>query len=148
MPNSKGIITKGKELGLSDKAIEDLLYNRVQARPKKDQRTGSDAANENWAGKVKARDSPYNFADPAEFQRFTKDLIEKVRATGLPVTMSESRFLRFARDRGRCGYRRICEQSVFDKLLIDRFDGRITKGSAKVPLAAKPTRSWLKCRQT
>ena len=29
------------------------------------------------------------------------------------------------------------EQSVFDKLLIDRFDGRITKGSAKVSLSGK-----------
>jgi ferredoxin len=133
----EGIITKGKELGLSDKTIEDLLY--VGSRTaKKISAPDLMQQMENWAGKVKARGFPYKFADLAEFQRFSKDLIEKVRATGLPVddvrVQGSSLRKETAADVDIAVF---VEQSVFDKLLIDRFDGRITKGGAKVPLKGK-----------
>jgi len=133
----EGIITKGKELGLSDKAIEDLLYIGSRTA-KKISAPDLMQQMENWAGKVKARGFPYKFADLAEFQRFSKELIEKVRATGLPVDDVRVQGSALRKETAAdVDIAVFVEQSVFDKLLIDRFDGRITKGSAKVSLSGK-----------
>jgi len=102
------------------------------------------------AGKVKARGSRTKFADPAEFQRFQKGFSSK--KCGQPVclwTMSESRVLRFARETAAdVDIAVFVEQRVFDKLLIDRFDGTNHERQRQGLLSGKPTRSWLKWPQT
>ena len=77
------IIRKGKALGLGDGTIEDMIF------------TGSRKAKaigaaelmqqmENWVNVVKKRGYPYRFADMAEFQKFSRELIDGLKKAGLP----------------------------------------------------------------
>jgi hypothetical protein len=131
------IIAKGKELGLSDKIIEDLMY--VGSRTDK-AITAGDLMQQmaNWANEVGKRGFPYKFADAAEFQRFSKDLIDRVRAAGLPpddVRIQGSSLRKpGANDVDIAVF---VEEAKFDQLLIDRYADSITVNKVKISLKGK-----------
>lgn len=132
------IVKKGKELGLSDRVIEDLIY------------TGSRTAKavsaldlmqqmDNWANVVSSRGFPFRFADLAEFQQFSRDLLDSVQSAGLPAddVRIQGSSLRKpgANDVDLAVF---VDEAKFDKILIDRYNERITlKTGEKISLAGK-----------
>lgn len=118
------IFGKGKELGLGDRLIEDMIY------------TGSRVAKaisaadlmqqmENWAKVVSMRKFPYKFDNLAQFQQFGRDLLEAVREAGLPVDdvrVQGSALRKPTADDVDLAV--FVDEATFDKLLIDRYDGR------------------------
>lgn len=139
----EAIFKKGTELGLSARLIEDLIY------------TGSRVAKaisaadlmvqmENWASIVSKRGYPFKFTDLAEFQQFSKDLLEAVKAAGLPtddVRVQGSALRKPTADDVDLAV--FVSESVFDNLLIDRFEGKAAFSDAaptprvKLPLKGK-----------
>lgn len=121
----ESIIKKGKELGLTDKVIEDLIY------------TGSRTAKaisaaelmqqmENWANLVSKRGFPYKFTDIAEFQRFSQDLLDGINKAGIPtddVRIQGSSLRKpSANDVDIAVF---VDQATFDKFLVDRYHQKI-----------------------
>ena len=131
------IIAKGKELGLSSSVIEDMIYTGSR-KAKAISAADLMQEMENWGNVVSKRGFPYRFADLEQFKAFSKDLIDGVRSVGLPVddvrVQGSSLRRPTANDVDLAVF---VEQSVFDKLLIDRFHARIAKAGAKIPLTGK-----------
>lgn len=135
----EAMIRKGKELGLGDRVVEDLLY------------TGSRTAKaitaaelmqqmESWANVVSKRGFPYKFTDLAEFRQFGKDLLDGVKQAGLPnddVRIQGSSLRKTSANDVDIAV--FVEESIFDKLLIDRYHEKIAlkAGNTKVALQGK-----------
>jgi hypothetical protein len=131
------IIAKGKELGLSSSVIEDMIYTGSR---KAKAITAADLMQEmeNWGNVVSKRGFPYRFADLEQFKAFSKDLIDGVRSVGLPVDDVRIQGSALRRPTANdVDLAVFVEQSVFDKLLIDRFHARIAKGTTKISLTGK-----------
>lgn len=131
------IVKRGKALSLPDKMIEDLIY--VGSRVKK-AIAAADLMDQmkNWETEVKPRGYPYRFDDLAQFKQFSRELLERVQRAGLPiddVRMQGSSLRKPAANDVDVAV--FVEEAVFDKLLIDRYDLRVTKGGTKVSLAGK-----------
>ncbi len=138
-PELEAIIKKGKELGLSDRLIEDMIY------------TGSRTAKaigaaelmqqmENWANVISKRGFPYKFVDLAQFRQFSKYLLDGLRKAGLPtddVRIQGSALRKpTANDVDVAVF---VEEATFDRLLIDRYHERIAikANGTKIPLKGK-----------
>jgi hypothetical protein len=131
------IISKGKELGLSDSVIEDLLY--VGSRIDK-AISAADLMQQmaNWANEISKRGFPYKFADEAQYRQFSKELLAELRKTGLPtndVRIQGSALRKTAANDVDIAV--FVEESKFDQLLVDRFKDAITFKEAKVQIAGK-----------
>jgi hypothetical protein len=120
------ILKKGKELGLSDKVIEDLIYtgSRNAKAIKADELIGQ---MEHWVNVISKRGFPEKFADFDEFQQFSQDLLKGVKSTGLPADdiriQGSSLRKTSAQDIDIAAF---VDEPTFDKLLIQRYDGKIT----------------------
>ncbi len=133
----EAIINKGKELGLSDRMIEDFIY--VGSRTGKPI-IAADLIQQmnNWANIVSKRGFPFKFADLGAFQRFSADLIAEVQAARLPA--DDVRIQGSALRKPTANDVDIAiflDQAIFDKLLIDRFSGRIRKNNVPISLTGK-----------
>jgi hypothetical protein len=131
------IVKHGKQLGMADKMIEDMIY--VGSRIKK-AITAPDLMDQmkNWATEVKPRGFPYRFDDLPQFKQFSRELLEGVQRAGLPtgdVRMQGSSLRKPAANDVDIAV--FVDEAVFDKLLVDRYNQRITKGGNKVTLAGK-----------
>jgi hypothetical protein len=137
-PEINEIVKKGKELGLSDKLIEDFIY------------TGSRTAKaisavdlvkqmENWVTEVSKRGFPYKFTDAAQFEAFSKNLIDGIRAAKLPtddVRIQGSSLRKPGADDVDVAV--FVNETAFDKLLIDRYNERIGFADGrKISIAGK-----------
>lgn len=131
------IIAKGKELGLSSSVIEDMIYTGSR-KAKAISAADLMQEMENWGNVVSKRGFPYRFADLEQFKAFSKDLIDGVRSVGLPVDDVRVQGSALRRPTANdVDLAVFVEQSVFDKLLIDRFHARIAKGTTKISLTGK-----------
>jgi hypothetical protein len=131
------IISKGKDFGLSSKVIEDMIYTGSR---KAKAISAADLVQEmdNWANVVSKRGFPYRFADLEQFKAFSKDLLDGVRSVGLPVDDVRVQGSALRRPKAKdVDLAVFVEQSVFDKLLMDRFHARIAKGGTKIALHGK-----------
>jgi hypothetical protein len=135
----EAIIKRAKELGLSDRVIEDLLYAGSRTA-KAISATDLMQQMENWANVISPRGYPYRFADLAAFQQFSKDLLEGVRKAGLPTddvrVQGSSLRKTSANDVDLAVF---VDEATFDKLLIDRYHERIVikENGTKVSLRGK-----------
>src|SRR5207249_32001 len=135
----EAIIKRAKELGLSDRVIEDLIYAGSRTA-KAISATDLMQQMENWANVVSPRGYPYRFADLAAFQQFSKDLLEGVRKAGLPTddvrVQGSSLRKTGANDVDLAVF---VDEAAFDKLLIDRYHERIVikENGTKVSLKGK-----------
>lgn len=131
------IITHGDKFGLPEKMIEDLVY--VGARARKaipapelmEQMT-------NWSMHVALRGFPYRFDDLAQYKEFSKDLLDGVQRATLPAddvrVQGSSLRKPTANDVDIAVF---VDETVFDKMLVERFDGRITHSGAKISLGGR-----------
>jgi hypothetical protein len=133
------IIKKGKELGLSDKVIEDLIYtgSRKAKAITADELVGQ---MEHWANVIKERGYPEKFSSKEEFQEFSQDLLKGVRQAGIPADdiriQGSSLRKTTAQDVDIAAF---VDEPAFDRLLIDRYHDKITikENNTKVSLADK-----------
>jgi hypothetical protein len=117
------IFRRGRELGLSDRMIEDMIYTgsreakRISAVELMQQMENYNA--------VRGRGYPYRFRDLAEFQRFSDDLIAAVRQAGLPTSdiRIQGSSLRTPRA-ADVDIAVFVEESLFDQMLVNRFHNR------------------------
>ncbi|MEH2069097.1 MAG: DUF4157 domain-containing protein [Nostoc sp.] len=120
------IIKKGKELGLSDKVIEDLIYtgSRKAKAISADELIGQ---MEHWVNVISKRGFPEKFADKNEFQEFSQDLLKGVKAAGIPADdiriQGSSLRKTSAQDVDIAAF---VDEPSFDRLLVQRYDGKIT----------------------
>lgn len=135
----QAIFDKGTALGLSPRLIEDMIYTGSR-EAKAISAADLMAQMENWANVVSKRGYPYKFTDLAQFQQFSKDLLEAVKAAGLPaddVRVQGSALRKPTADDVDLAV--FVSESAFDKLLIDRFDGKASfSDTAPTPKAKLP----------
>jgi hypothetical protein len=133
----QAIFKKGWELGLSDRLTEDMIFtgSRV-AKPI----SAADLMQqmENWVNVVHKRGFPYKFADLGEFQQFSRTLLTAVKEAGLPtndVRVQGSSLRKPTADDVDPAV--FVDEATFDKLLVDRFDGRaaFSESSPRTPKA-------------
>ena len=132
------IIKRSKELGLSEKVAEDLIF------------TGSRTAKaisaadliqqmENWATQISPRGYPFKFADLAEFKAFGKELLDGLQQAGLPaddVRVQGSSLRKPTAD--DVDVATFVDEATFDRLLIDRYNERIAlKDGGKITIKGK-----------
>lgn len=142
------IVKKGKELGLSDKLIEDLIYtgSRIDKAI-----SAADLMKqmENWTSEVSKRGFPYKFTDMAQFEAFSADLIKGVREAKLPtndVRIQGSALRKPGADDVDIAV--FVEESAFDKLLVDRYNERAALADGtKIDLAGKSHNELVKLGQ-
>ncbi|WP_414571923.1 hypothetical protein, partial [Nostoc sp. CCY 9925] len=120
------IIKKGKELGLSDKVIEDLIYtgSRKAKAISADELIGQ---MEHWVNVISKRGFPEKFTDKNEFQEFSQDLLKGVRNAGIPADdiriQGSSLRKTSAQDVDIAAF---VDEPTFDRLLVQRYHERIT----------------------
>ncbi len=120
------IIKKGKELGLSDKVIEDLIYtgSRKAKAISADELIGQ---MEHWVNVISKRGFPEKFTDKNEFDQFSQDLLQGVRNAGIPADdiriQGSSLRKTSAQDVDIATF---VDEPTFDGLLIQRYHERIT----------------------
>ncbi|MGW6724400.1 WXG100-like domain-containing protein [Nocardia sp. NPDC055029] len=119
------IIGEGRRLGLDHRTIEDLV--QVGSRTAKPI-TAPELAQQmhNWVEVVAERGYPYKFADAAEFRQFSSDLVGGLREAGLPVgdIVVQGSSLRTPRAND-VDLAVFTDQSTFDRMLVDRFEGKV-----------------------
>ncbi|MGW2664658.1 hypothetical protein ACWCW7_27205 [Nocardia tengchongensis] len=124
-PELDEIINESRQLGLSAREIHDLITagSRI-AKPitfpgLKEQIT-------NWATIVKPRGFPYKFGDAQEFRQFSIELRSALETRGAPaedvVIQGSSLRKPSAADIDIAVF---VDRDRFDRILVDRFDGRI-----------------------
>lgn len=136
----EAIINKGKELGLSNRVIEDMIF------------TGSRTAKaisaaelmqqmENWVKVISKRGYPYRFANRIEFQKFNQYLVDSLKKASFPAddVRVQGSSLRNpgANDVDVAVF---VDEFTFDNQLIIRFNGKIIKLSdpnTKISLQGK-----------
>jgi len=134
----EAIVKRGKELGLSEQTIDDLVYTGSRTAKAI---TAADLVKqmENWVNEIGKRGYPYKFADLAEFKAFSKDLLDGLRAANIPtddVRIQGSALRKPSADDVDLGA--FVDEAAFDKLLVDRFHERAAlKGGGKLSLAGK-----------
>jgi hypothetical protein len=129
------IIKKGKELGLSDKVIEDLIYtgSRKAKAIDADKLIGQ---MEHWVNVISKRGFPEKFTDLNDFQQFSKDLFEGVKGADIPADdiriQGSSLRTTKANDVDIAVF---VDQPTFNRLLIQRYHERITKKETKTKVS-------------
>jgi len=120
------IIKKGKELGLNDKVIEDLIYtgSRKAKAISADELIGQ---MEHWVNVISKRGYPEKFTDKNEFDQFSQDLLQGVRNAGIPADdiriQGSSLRKTSAQDVDIATF---VDEPTFDRLLVQRYHERIT----------------------
>ncbi len=120
------IIKKGKELGLNDKVIEDLIYtgSRKAKAISADELIGQ---MQHWVNVISKRGFPEKFTDKNEFDQFSQDLLQGVRNAGIPADdiriQGSSLRKTSAQDVDIATF---VDEPTFDKLLVQRYHERIT----------------------
>jgi hypothetical protein len=134
----QAVVKRGKELGLSDQTIEDLVYTGSRTAKAI---SASDLVQqmENWVNEISKRGFPYKFTDMAEFQAFSKSLLDGLRSANLPtndVRIQGSALRKTTADDVDIAC--FVDEATFDKLLVDRFNERAAlKGGGKITLTGK-----------
>jgi hypothetical protein len=119
------ILNKGKELGLSDRLVEDMI--QTGSREAKRLSAGElETQMENWANVVSKRGFPFKFGGLDDFKQFGTDLKAELGKSGLPSddVRIQGSSLRNP-NANDVDLSVFIDQSAFDKLLIDRYDGKI-----------------------
>lgn len=80
----QNLMTRGRELGLDDKVIEDLLFTGSRAS-KPISANDLMRQMENYALDVRPRGYPYRFNDSESFERFRAGLLDGLQQVGLPT---------------------------------------------------------------
>jgi hypothetical protein len=121
----ESIIKKGKELGLSDKVIEDLIYtgSRKAKAIQADELIGQ---MEHWVNVINKRGFPEKFANLEEFQQFSQDLLTGVKQAGIPADdiRIQGSSLRKP-DAQDVDIAAFVDERSFDNLLIQRYHEKI-----------------------
>lgn len=135
----EGIIRKGKELGLSDQVIEDLIYTGSR-EAKAISSTDLIQQMEHWTNVISKRGFPEKFTDMPEFQQFSKDLLDGVQNAGLPaddVRIQGSSLRKTSANDVDIAV--FVEEATFDNLLVERYHQKIalTEGGTKISLEGK-----------
>ena len=139
------ILDKGKQLGLSDKMVEDLILTGSREAKRL---SAAELAKQmdDWANNVSKRGYPHKFASLDEFKQFGTDLKGELAKGGVPAddVRVQGSSLRNpgANDVDLSVF---VDQAGFDKLLIERYDGKIAFTdkapapftSSKIKLAGK-----------
>lgn len=119
------LLAKAKQLGLPDKMIDDLIMTGSREAKRLD---AAELAKQmdDWANNVSKRGFPHKFADLDEFKQFGTDLKGELAKGGIPVddvrVQGSSLRTPNAQD---VDLAVVIDQAGFDKLLIDRYDGKI-----------------------
>ncbi|WP_405164542.1 toxin glutamine deamidase domain-containing protein [Nocardia sp. NBC_01499] len=135
------LVEKGRQLGLSDRSITDLLQTGSRiAKPV----TADILARhmDNWANVVSERGYPYRFDSAEHFNAFARDFHEALDRAGLgdldPFIQGSALRKPEAKD---VDFAIVIDRDRFYELLADRFDGRAAIRSADstpaVPLNLK-----------
>ena len=131
------IIKRGKVLGLSEAVIEDLIFTGSR-KAKPISAAEMVQQMENWVNIVQKRGFPYRFADLAEYQKFSRELIDGLKKAGIPdddVRIQGSSLRKpGANDVDVAVF---VDKTSFAKLLIDRFSGRIKMRGSKAGISLK-----------
>ncbi|WP_445633475.1 hypothetical protein NSTC745_05139 [Nostoc sp. DSM 114161] len=120
------IIKKGKELGLNDKVIEDLIYtgSRKAKAISADELIGQ---MEHWVNVISKRGYPEKFTDKNEFDQFSQDLLKGVKDADIPADdiriQGSSLRKTSAQDVDIAAF---VDEPTFDRLLVQRYHERIT----------------------
>lgn len=142
------IVKRGKELGLSDKLIEDFVYTGSRIAKAI---TAADLIKqmENWVNEISQRGFPYKFTDKAQFEAFSKNLVDAVRAAKLPtddVRIQGSSLRKPLADDVDIAV--FLNETAFDKILIDRFNERMAFADGrKISIAGKSHNELVKLGQ-
>jgi hypothetical protein len=125
------ITQKGKALGLDNKTIEDMIF--VGSRESK--RINSDelmAQMGNWSKTIKQRGFPYRFESLDDFKKFNQDLTNGLNKAGISAddVAIQGSSLRTPKAND-VDISVFVDEAKFDKLLVDRFDNRITISATK-----------------
>ncbi|MDY6785813.1 MAG: DUF4157 domain-containing protein, partial [Cyanobacteriota bacterium] len=135
----KSVIAKGKELGLSETVIEDLIYTGSR-KAKAIDATELLQQMEHWSDVISRRGFPEKFADMPEFQQFSQDLLAGVQQAGIPaddVSIQGSSLRKpSANDVDVAVF---VDEGTFDNLLIKRYHQKIalTESATKISLEGK-----------
>jgi hypothetical protein len=127
----KGIINRGRGLGLDDGMIEDFIF--VGARDKKPL-TASELMTQmnNYVNVVSRRGYPYRFQDAASYRRFEQDVRTRVQGINLPNTDVRLQGSALRNPNARdLDVAIMVDPKTFRRLSIQRFIGRV-KENGKV----------------
>ena len=130
------IVAKGKQLGLADRVVEDMIF--IGSRKAKLIAAADLLKQMDTAVEVQARGYPMKFKDLADFQAFSKDLIDGLKAAGLPAddVRIQGSAMRSAKAND-VDIAVFVPESKFAQLLIDRYSGRIEVNGATVDLRGR-----------
>lgn len=133
----RSLVEQGRRLGIDDHTIEEFL--KVGSRDAK--RIGADElANQmhNYVEVVQERGYPYKFTDATDYENFRRDLIDGLERANIPTddVVVQGSSLRTPRA-GDVDLAVFVGRDEFNKMLIDRFDGRIKLKSADGPIDLK-----------
>ncbi len=119
------ILKKGKELGIPDKTVEDLILT-ASREAKRISAADLQAQMDNWVNTVSKRGYPYKFKSAEEFARFSADLKSEVAGAGLPaddVRVQGSSLRKPTADDVDLVV--VIDAAKFDEILVKRFDNRV-----------------------
>ncbi|HEY5959799.1 MAG TPA: hypothetical protein VIV60_24765 [Polyangiaceae bacterium] len=129
------IIAKGKQLGLDDKTIEDLIFTGSR---KQKPITADELMQqmENWT-EVSKRGYPYKFESAEQFKAFSNDLVGKLDAAGIPTddVRIQGSSLRNP-NAGDVDIAVFVDDSTLDNMLVQRYDGRAALANEANPSKA------------
>ncbi|KZM69173.1 hypothetical protein [Nocardia terpenica] len=133
----RSLVEEGRRLGIDDHTIEEFL--KVGSRDAK--RIGADelaTQMHNYVEVVQERGYPYKFTDATDYESFRRDLIDGLERADIPTddVVVQGSSLRTPRA-GDVDLAVFVGRDEFNKMLIDRFDGRIKLKSADGPIDLK-----------